>query len=649
MTKLLEDGQALPDGLWVVKWIDYFQFLRGSETLPTVCLVLQQLKSDDVLEIERLSHEVISSEILGRPRGQPEDARPTWEVRKIAVGYLPLVHIGDVLRGQTVVTRLRTCPETIVLGEGSDLKALPIMKEREPRPSGWTVPYRTLNRFEFELGKQREVEGAWCWVVSTPEIEYIIPGTVVLQTFYGFHTRLANAICSGQWQQRKNELICLDNFDSGLRTDVDPLSGDWYIVVQAGLTREHAVRLAVLTLDPYGYECACEIYRQGLAQRRERPLEPDHSWFAIPKIPYRWDEVPFEMKVRGFPLVSYRSAGSQRRFLVSSIEAHSWPYPDQVVRSEIANSKQLGEEEPTRVEERPFRGAVPPPPVPADPQATPDHHHDPGKTEAINQAFEGSFRFLNEVKHELQRKRSNKHYPPSPPRTEASPSHVVSGGIPTSGEGRPAPMQAETVERCSSHQFELLLDALDRLSRSGRVTGFECFAPPPGEPLRCMRNGVPCWSFLSEDQVRRRGKRGQRWELIFDTVPSGTGMPRRSYPRCVLVLRVNMGGAEVLLFEIEPRASESGYRAYLMTPYADISWREVEMAVENIRKFSGRVDRSSLAQAFGHLSSTPIGRRHRYDREENCDQIKAINEAALVRALQAAVEGSGSGDAEIDD
>ena len=558
----------------------------------------------------------------------------------MAVGYLPLARIGDVLQGQSSVTQLRAQAATIELLPGMQAEYMSVMTPRPP-PPGWTGSYRALNRFEFELGNQKEVSDAHCILIQAQDVDYLIPGTVIFQTFYGFHTNVANAFCSGQWQTRYRDVISDTDYQSGLRTEVDQATGDWYIVVNTGLTRSHAIRLALLKFDPFGFDCACDIHADALRQNKLRSGSEERFWFARPQIPYRWDEAPFRMEVRGYPLRPHRpSEPSRPRFLVTSIDAYSWPYAEQVIHSEIANSNARSDKPPVKAEPRPYHPKPKPPPVPADPRADPDHHQDPGWDEATNQAFDGTFSFLNEPQHLKQEKQSHKQYEPSRPRPKPAPSPVLSGGNEASGEGRPAPVAADTRERCSSQQLQFLLDALDGLRDEKHIDRHEPLAPPADSPLRRTRNRISCWSFLSEEQIRKRGRNDRGWEFLFEKVLTDAGACRRSYPRCMLVLRVTIEKQDIIVFEIEPRQTEAGYCTYLMKPTTEFNFFDLAAVVENIRRWAGRVDPADMRHVFDRISSSPIARRHRYARQKGGGPIQGFDPESLLRGLRSALAGS---------
>lgn len=637
MNTLLEEDQRLPEGLWLVKWIDCFTMTRGFMHSPRVHLVFQKLRSDDPMEIERLSQDVISYEVLGRYPNQPVDDKPEWEVRKVLAGLLPLLTIGDVFQGTQVVTRLRARVRTIEMDRDTPSVRASVMAEREA-PSDWTGSYRVLNKFEFELGKQREVTGAKCLTISARDGDYVIPATVIFKTFYGFHTAVANAFCNGPWQTHHRDVISTSNFESGLRTSIDEATGDWHIVVETGLTRAHAVRLAVLLFDPHGYACACEINEDARRQNQFRRADDERFWFANARIPYTCENQPFLMRVSGFPLRPLRvQPGTRTRFLVTSIDEHTWPHVQQVIHSEMATSNARSNNPKKEKEPRPYWGSKPPP-VPADPKAQADHHHDPDQKSAINQAFEGSFRFMNEPDHRMQLKESHKQYPPAPPRPKEGPSSVVSAGIETSGDGNPAPLTGDSRERCPSQQLQFLLTALDTLLDNELIDSYTPLAPPVDSRLRAMRNGIPCWSFLSEGEVRKRGTNTRGWEFINEEVKTERmGSYRSAYPRCLLIVRVLLRGQEIVLFEVEPRRSDNGYCTYIMAPTVGYNWMDLESIVERVRRRAGRVNKDDLQQVFERVSSKPTARKHAYLRRDDDTVFTGLDSASLLRKLEAAV------------
>lgn len=642
MTTILGDIENPGEALWVIKWIDRFNHGSGFAFSPKVQVLLQKLSLTDLSEVENLAPEAVGLEILPNPWRLDRRTKSVFAWHQILVGHLPLVRIGDVIQGQRVVGHLRSVSATITLAPGMKPETVSIFDAHKPPPF-WRTPYQVLNDSEFDLGAKSKVSGAQCMLIATPEAEYLIPGTVLLQGFYAFHTKLANAICRGQWQTTYRDVIADSNDETGLRTAVDEETQDWYIVAQTGMTRDHAPRLAALYLDPYGRECAEDIHRNAIAQKSRSGTGVDKVWFAKPRIPYRWDNAPFAMQVRGYPL--RKPAGTLQRILVTSIDGHSWPHNDRVVHSEIANSSRRGMEDPAPpAEPRSVGGGMRPRPVAADPEATSDHRQDASAEEPVNQVTQGTFKFLDTPRHQLQIKL--RHKPSAPPKVGQRPgaSTVLSSGIATGGAGRPAPLEAGTRNGTSANRLQLLLNALSGLRENGEIDDWKYLSPPTGSPFRRLLNSMPCWSFLSTDEVRRNGRRARGWGYVYEDADADWGTQRTAHPRCLLVLQVTLENRTVLIFEIEPRTQDTGYCTYLMEPTHSFGMVDLAGAVERIREFEGRIDVEALPIVFEGISIKPIARRHHHGRLPDDDgrTNKVLDQGGLLRRLQAALSDAPS-------
>lgn len=192
MKTLFEESQSLPEGLWLVKWVDYFSLGRGFISSPRVHVVLQKIQHRDMATPERLSQQDVGY-LVGRRPGQSPDGVASWAIRPVLTGTLPLLRIGDVVRGHRIEGALRQREATISLTGDTPVRTVGILDEQPP-PQEWNGKhYRVLNRFEHELGAQPEVRDAKCLSIKIGRAEYLIPATVILTTFYGFHTEPANA------------------------------------------------------------------------------------------------------------------------------------------------------------------------------------------------------------------------------------------------------------------------------------------------------------------------------------------------------------------------------------------------------------------------------------------------------------------------
>ncbi len=630
MKTLFDQTQTLPGGLWLVKWIDRFSLGRGFTSSPRVRVFLQRLPLEDVRQLDRLSQQDLSYLIGKRPGSQePVEA----ESRDVMAGLLPLLRIGDVVRERQVVGQLRQREATITLEPGMDAALVGIYSPSPP-PKDWgDAPHRVLNRFEYELGGYDQLRRAQCLRVATARMEYLIPATVVLRTFYAFHTKVANAMLSGRWDVKYRDVISTLNYASGIGTYIDPKTGDWHIVVQPGLTREHAVRLALLLFDDYARQCANAIHSTALRQTHGLRADDERFWFAEAQIPFRWTTEAFKMRVKGFPLRPLRpSDGEVCRFLVTRIEATSWPLADQVIHWELANSNALSpEREGEEVDKTYYPGK--PPAVPAKDDAEPNHESDAFLSAADNQVAAEDFWFLNPPLLSQQVKRSHKEYrgaesvKPSEP-----PSPILSAGNVAPGVDKPAPLVADSKDRHPCRQLQFLLNALEQLVDRADITGFEVLGPPEDSHLRIMRNNVACWSFLTEEQTMRLPAKASGWSYLFDRTRGG-GSPRRAYARCLLVILVTLGDRQLLLFEVEPRLLETGYRLYLCEPTEAVHWTSIETALLTLRAAEGRLDARGLVQAFKGLSTmAAMAVNHSYERDAE-GRIIGLSPDTLHRAF----------------
>ena len=631
---LLDKNQTLPDGLWLVKWIDRFSLRRGFTNSPRVRVFLQKLAIADVRHLERLSQQEISYLIGKRPKSQE---RLVWESHDVMAGMLPLLCMGDILRERRVIGQLRQLEATITIPPEAPTSLIGI-SNLSPPPKDWgDAPHRVLNRFEYDLGNYEQVRGAKCLCVRTPRMEYLFPATVILKTFYAFHTRVANAILSGPWEIKCREVISTLKYESGIGTYIDPATGYWNIVLQPGLTREHAVRLALLYFDQYARQCANAIHSSALQQTHGRRADDERFWFADAQIPFRWTDEPFQMRLRGFPLRPHRPPGDVTRFIVTRIEATSWPLVDQIINSELANSNALsGEPEGEKLNKSYYKPK--PPAVPVREDVELNHQADAYVNAADNQAAAEDFRFLNAPLHRQQIKRSHKEYlgAAEPIRSQEAPSPVVSAGNLAPGEQKPAPLVADSKDRHPCRQLQYLLNALDVLVERHAIEGFEVLGPPEDSRVRIIRNNVACWSFLTDEEaleLRAQRKGGKGWAFLFDR-PRGAGLPRRAFPRCLLVIQVTVHGQQLLLFEVEPRLSETGYRLYVCEPTEALEWTSVLTALTVLREYKGSLDEDGLAKAFKGLpahSSRAVN--HFYERDKS-ERIVGLNADALYRALE---------------
>jgi hypothetical protein len=613
---ILDDMDPLPPGLWLVKWIDLFEL--GPMCSPRVGVLFQRLSKKEVADYERLSQEEVGY-LLGRAPDDHIDWFALTRKHKVMVGSLPLLKMGDIVRETRIVGKLRQRERTITLTDRVVLRREKVDDVRQPAPDGWSRSYRhkVLNWFEYEL-KDVIPEGSWCSCMDIDGIEVLIPDSVVFKTFYGFHTKVGNAFCEGAWDVTYRNVISTAKPDNGLGTFVDEQTGAWNIVVRHPLTREHALRLAPLRFDEYALSRARAIHSKSLEQTRQTRSGEVRQWHMEAEIPYRWDATPLTMRVRGFPLRPFDLSPPRRstRFLVTSIDATSWPYVDQLIATEAEYSPSRSDDPNPEKVDRPFKSWTPAP-VPAAPDAQLSQTTDPRSTSALNHFHADEFEFLTAPQHIKQTKRSHKEYrghsgpAPEPPDAE------LSAGIPAPGKHRPGQLVAETKEPRHLPSLRFLLNALSSLAEDGRITGYEVVSPPEKSHLRQYRDDTACWSLLGEKQAERLGSGNQRgargWEYMFRSGPGGR---RQAYARCVLILLIHRDNRQILFFEIESRHADRywSYACELTKPASAISIASVLGA---LRSYEGRLPENRLGELFQEVTGErPRALKHRYVRDK---------------------------------
>lgn len=630
--------KELPPGLWVIKWIDRFYLGRGEAESPFVHVALQQLPSDDLSAVTRLGQEDVAY-LLGRRPGASSQAPTQFRTERVLAGYLPLLRIGDIARDGAIVGRLPCVQASVTLNNSTEAKSW-LVSEELPSPKDWSAGvYRLLNRFDFHLAGIPDIHKAGCLVVRKNNVDFIFPKMVIFQTFFGFHTRMVNALCGGPWRLTAKNVISFDDYESGISTGIDEETGAWRIVLEMGIRSDLAPALALLWFDSFARAETDALYTDALAQNAGVRSGDSRSWFTHANIPHRVDHRPFRMDVMGFPLRSFIPSapdGGVKKFLVTSIVRSSWSLPDQVILWELANSNAKGAEQSQTTERKPFGGKRP---VEADPDAIATSDEDPDAGSSVNLAYAGAFEFIETPKTRQQVKSKSKTYPEGGTASADGPDSIISSGNPVHGDGRPAKGEAEQRMRKPSKLFLHLLAALDELVRQGSINSFEPVPPPGDAGLLIVRNGIPCWSLLRPGDRKSHKVPKTGWEVIHDShIVNGVDVPRR-YARCMLVMRVVVKGRPVILMEIEPRPGESSFCIYAFEQDQElVSWY-VEHVMSEIRAQMGRLSASSLARVFEPLTVNPVrALKHAYEYPPGASKDRAEAVGVDANALGGAIE-----------
>lgn len=630
--------KELPPGLWLIKWIDRFYLGRGEAESPFVHVALQRLLFDDLPLVTRLSQDD-TAYLLGKRPGPALQDPTVFRTERVLAGYLPLLRVGDIARDGSIVGRLPCVRDTITLNNSAEVKSLSV-SDKLPQPESWSAGvYRLLNRFDYHLDGIPDIYKAGCLVVRKNKIDFIIPKMVIFQTFYGFHTRMVNALCGGPWGLTAKKVISFDDYESGISTGIDDGTGAWRIVLETGIRSDLAPAIALLWFDPFARAATDALYTDALSQNSGVSSGDNRSWFTNANIPHQIDSRPFRMDVMGFPLRPFIPSApddAPKKFLVHSIVRSSWSLPDQLILWELANSNAKGAEQTQTTERKPFGGKRP---VEADPNAVATSDEDPNAGSAVNLAYGGTFEFIEKPKASKQAKTTSKSYPESSTVTTEDPDTVISSGNPVHGEGRPSKGEAEQRVRKPSKLFLHLVAALEALVRQGMVESFEAVAPPGDAGLLIVRNGIPCWSLLHlrDRMYNKTPKTG--WEVIHDShIVNGVDVPKR-YARCLLIMRVILQSRSMILMEIEPRPGESSFCIYAFEQDQElVSWY-VEQVISDIRAQMGRLSDSSLAKVFELLTVNPVrALKHAYEYPKGVPKEEAEPIGIRANLLGAAIE-----------
>lgn len=619
--------EELPPGLWLIKWIDRFQFGHNAEAAK-VGVSLQKLPITTVGELDQFTDDDVKV-LLGTPprsasaSGTGQEQLPVFIGRLLLAAYLPQLQVGDVIEATRCVGRLYSKERTVQLDSDTVQEAWFIGGERA-RPADWTVdrPYRVLNSFEYRIaGGIADVYKSRCVIFRHGNTEYILPRIVIFKAFYGMDSTVISALCSGDWPTQVEKLLSFRTYASGIFTDKDPTTGPWHVVLQPHVDKKLAAALALLWCDAQGRKHATSLHTDSLQQNQHRRGSEGRHWFASAEIPHRLGPKPFEMTFQGYELRARNPSRPEKfkRFMVSAIVASSWSLPDQLIYVESHTSNAEGEEKLPVDEDRSYRSGLPS--VEGNPDALAASDEDPDATESVNIFHGGAFEFLNEPQVEPQKKALSQQFAKRQHLVPSSPSPLVSGGEPTHAAVAPAPAELRQLLRQSALQFEFLIRALQTLHAAGAIDWFEPIQSTRPD-LTTVRNGLPCWSLLQKADREKKRVPKTGWEVIKREAPHQTedqsGHTHVSRDaRCVLILRIQINECPLVLFEIEPRPKGSGFFMFAFRekkPIDLLDVGDVERVLAHIRDNEGSIPDDELSSVFWPITSEPVSKlRHSYE------------------------------------
>jgi hypothetical protein len=603
-----EDGK-----LWLVKWIDKVQLPHLSTRSAAIDVLLQKLPFDDPAKISRLKEREIQAILNVSAYKHPElFLNPC---RKVLVGAVPALSIGAVFKDTHKVGELPTLRAPLLLEKAESSCQVNTLYDEIPAPDGWDpkFPHRILNPSEFSLPKQ-SFPLSQCLSLRTKKCIYVIPRSVIFQTFYALHPSLARAFTNGPWPETRKSLIYLGDLDSGMKTEIDRETGRWNLVRQLGVRKELAPLLALYSFDPYARVCAESIYSSAL---QERGAGGSNPWHINAKIPFPGTE-PVMLEVRAFRLRNSGAAGSPSKILITRIVMSSFPKEVRELSTAAYINSTQGAERIEVDEPPPFGGgALPPKPPSAATTIASDVDARPNAQPV--EIVMDTFRWLNPPEISMLEKASSKTYvgQPRPPRpTDPGGDATSPGNLGyTQGNLPEAQVQTELV-RDPERRFVYLQQALRTLVESNEIAGYRIVAPT--EPTQTiMHSGDPCWNFLDDDARQSGDWPKTGWRLIKRGKAFEDGTYTLGQPRAALVVEIEY--KDVVGYWIEIECKGSGFTSPFIFNIGDNDPLVViPHCLEIIAKSSGvnlknplekglaeLPGRSALVQIYTHQHESP--------------------------------------------
>lgn len=544
------------DAYRLVKWVDKFTIPHLTTRSTSVTVRLQRLPFQRHSDLNRLTREGAAALL---PLDRTDAGQAQYTSVAVHAGLLPHLVIGRVYQGQRLVGELPTRQATLTLAD-AELSCHEIrIGEELPAPAGWTYPYKQLLSREFG-GIQTEFGASRCLVfVDASGIEYVIPRALIFQRFYAIQRELANAFTSGPWAQTKHRIVYEGQLKSGLETRIDPATGAWHVILQTHVDNDFARLAALLYFDDYAVARAESIYTGLLSDRRGNVHAP---WFASAQIPFRAEAKPLRLQVKGFmlrPRLGRREGGGKpvvhkQSFLVTSILGSSWPSYTPPIKAGRLNSGDKGKEQLPSQGDRPYANHLHARPAGSELVTTSATDASAAQGDAVT--LEDTFSWLDGEEPEKLTKDRSQLYSDSDLRPAPPPPDAASGGERTHQGGNAAPAHHKVLVRDPVNRFRYLLDAFELLHSAGDLQRYNVFQPAISSQL-AQCGGLSCWNFL-DDMARRTGRwPSAGWRMLERA--RGVGTERTpGKPRCVLVVRIEVGTQLGYWFEIETRTTEGG-------------------------------------------------------------------------------------------
>lgn len=605
------------DALWAVKHIDQFHQAHGHTRSTAVKVMLQRLPPMNVAQLARMT-ERSCQDIVGKRR---DDPWPKFEFVEILVGSLPLVTVGFVFKNGVKVGQLPRGRKVIVLSPGEfdsvEFKA----GENTPPPQGWpeNSQHRTLNIGEYAGVTDHALRNVFfsksrLWVHTRHHREdketYVIPRTTILKAFYAQHTEIAKATCGGPWGQSLEDVICMNDIESGLRTEIVENGRQWNIVLRTLVPDNFACILAVLLFDDYGRACAESLYTKSLQDMGGNPREP---WYASAQIPLQAVKERLLLETRCIalkPRFFYDAAGERRehrKYLVTEISGGSWPRHYPIIGHSRTNDG-MDAQNPEPVElDKPYPRPLKPKDGDSTTTLTQDEDAKVHSSTTTVRGGEWNWLLAPPLTKKLE-KLYSKRYLGSAGTPKIDDGTRVSTGAHTHGQGAVSKAEAVTLVRVSNARFERAVEVLNKLKENGYISAIEEIAPIEAGQMS-DRNGHCCWKFIDRESLQNNRPPSIGWRTIYQNGRSTRGAVYRS----ALILRLTINGADHYWIEIECRPTDPGFRSVLLSGAAAGSSTILEATLDIIAEAKGRSLTEKIKAAFSHESVKVATYIHSYD------------------------------------
>ena len=525
-----QDGQ-----LWWVRWVDDVRTPFGRTASPGIFVLLSHLAGCD---LDRL------------PWLHDESRRTDRAFRTgfALTGSTPGLAIGTVFRDGVRVGALKA--EDIPLEFDSTRSEANIKRAVEKSTTAFPIwrnvalPYHLIPRARYGLpGFSR----GYCLVIRDANQAMVIPCFEVFRSFYAPHGDIALALTRGLWASEWKTVANPDD------TRVLP-DGAWQIGLRRRIENEHAPLLANLILNPVGREAADEIFgsllrnRQTPAQSQlpgedEEPVHPfrgtETSFPLRARLPFEWDR----LAIRARCIQWRRNPNYYFAFEITEITWPDAPHVAHRIDYDRDNSGRAGRDQAASKQARPFLHVVSelnlsegePVPVTADedPRPEPTSVHFPvrGPTWLNVPPLRPVLKPLSFTYEDIK-------------RLMKEPAVQASAG--SAGDASSDAIRAQYVSVAASPLpgcFGQVVDALNRLQRTGGIAGWSIVCPPR-DGIQ-YRGGILGWP-VSDDT----DKRGWCW--------IDKAAKRR---RGALVCEVHLDGTTLLWLDLETRSPGEAFCA----------------------------------------------------------------------------------------